>query len=247
MTTITRSPNMTRSPIVKRFAATIKAVDGERAVVAKITTESVDRDGEVLLASGMDATDFLKSPTVFYVHQYDKPVGKCVDIRQASDHVEAKTVFATRPDKHEGEWLPDTLLHLYAEGVINGFSVGFEGVQGRRPTAKDRQRFGDTCKYVYSRWKMHEYSVAPLPANQDALRTAVAKGIVTTAGAKSIMPDINLDGVKTKQRRVIIVPVTMPSPPKIKAVKPRRKRDADKVAKMTADIVAAKLAGKIYI
>ena len=216
----------------KQFTATLTVNDGERSVVASITTNSLDRDGEVLIPQGCDATDFLKSPTVFFNHDYEKPIGRCTDIRREPNSLIAKTRFATKPEDHTGEWLPDTVLSLFQQGVLSGFSVGFVPIESRRPSKKDRTQFGDRVVRVYSKWKLLEYSVAPLPANQDALVTAVSKGLIEPAFAKQLLPEIALP--KKPKRKVFIVV----GPQQIK----RPPVDPQAAIKQTID----KMRGRIY-
>jgi HK97 family phage prohead protease len=192
-------------PICKQFAATLTIGDAEHTVLARISTAGVDRDGEVLVPQGCDATDFNKSPTVFYNHDYTLPVERCEGIRRYEDTIEAKTRFAQRPENHQGPWLPDSVFALLQQGVINGFSVGFVPVEGRHPSKKDQQQFGSKVRYVYSKWKLLEYSIAPLPANQDALVLAASKGIVTANAARQLFPDLTLAPVRAKRRVLIVV------------------------------------------
>lgn len=213
--------------IRKRFVAELGVKLEERSVVASISSISVDRDGDVLIPQGCDASDFLKSPTVFFNHDYNLPVGKCTAIKRSPTQLEATTVFANKPENHTGDWLPDTLLSLFQQGVIHGFSVGFTPIEGRKPTVKDKQLFGDHVQHVYSKWKLLEYSVAPLPANQDALALAVSKGFVTADQIKPYWPEVKL----TRPRVMIVVPHM-----------PTHQRIAD-----TARKHIAKLRGQLYV
>lgn len=192
--------------IRKTFTADLSVADGDRCVTASISTIQVDRDGEVLIPQGCDATEFQRSPTVFYNHDYGLPIGRCESIRRTDNHVEAKTRFAKRPDGHEGEWLADTVFALIQQGVVNGFSVGFIPVEGRHPSKSDRTKMGPKVRYVYSKWKLLEYSVAPLPCNQDALVMAVSKGVVSPHTAKQLFPQFDLEPPRTKRRIHMIVP-----------------------------------------
>jgi HK97 family phage prohead protease len=196
-------------PIRKAFDASLDITGHERTVTARISTMSVDRDGEVLVPQGCDATEFQKSPTVFYNHNYAMPLGRCEAIARKADSIEATTRFALRPEGHVGEWLADTVFSLFQQKVISGFSVGFVPIEGRHPSRKDRETFGQRVRYVFSKWKLLEYSVAPLPANQDALVLAVSKGIVSPAAAHTLFPDIDLPEPRTKRRVMIVVPKTI--------------------------------------
>src|SRR5262245_54306106 len=104
---------------IKAFSSDVTVIDGERAVSAVISTNAVDRDGEVLIPQGMNAKDYQANPVIFFNHNWaawdcdpkDKlPVGKCVALAKDADSISFKMVFAERPANHpEGEeWLPDT-------------------------------------------------------------------------------------------------------------------------------------------
>jgi HK97 family phage prohead protease len=159
----------------------LSAKKGERAVIAKISTISVDRDGDVMLPSGADFTDFAKNPVVLFGHDAGQiPVGKAVALQTRSRDIVAKVLFAERPKEHpeSQEWVPDTLLSLFQQGMLNAFSVGFTIDEEREANRRDKARFGDDVYRVITGWKLVEFSVVPVPANQDALAVAVSKGYV---------------------------------------------------------------------
>jgi|GEM_PF-1521386 len=186
----------------KTFTAEL-ATEG-KTFTATITTNSIDRDGEVLLPEGMITADFDKSGTVFWNHNYNMPIGKSLSLTKSRDAWVSKAMLAARPDDHHGEWFPDTVHSLMKQGIIKGVSVGFKPIEARKPSKKDIELFGDGVKRVYNKWKLLEFSVAPLPANQDALISAVSKGLMTQVQCKSMF---NVD---------------IASPP-AEVVKPRRK------------------------
>lgn len=165
----------------KAFSADVTVNEGERSVTARITTAAVDRDNEVLIPAGCNAKDFQANPVVFLNHSYwTLPVGKCTGIQRDETGITAKTTFAERPKNHpEGqEWVPDTLFSLFQQGVLKGFSVGFIPIEARPATDKDVLDFGAGVRRVFSKWKLLEYSVAPLPCNQEAVAMAVSKGFI---------------------------------------------------------------------
>lgn len=175
--------------IHKAFSADVSVGEGDRSVTAKISTAAVDRDGEVLVPMGCNTKDFEKNPVVFLNHNYfDLPVGKCVAIKRTDEAIVAKTVFAERPADYpaDKEWVPDTLLSLFKQGVVKGFSVGFTPIEVRPATEKDAAKYGKGVNRVFGKWNMLEYSVAPLPANQEAVATAVSKGMLSKESAKGL-------------------------------------------------------------
>lgn len=160
-----------------------KALDpGSRTVEARISTTAVDRDGDVILPSGLDASDYRRNPVVLLQHDPDRIIGKATSLRTTSNAVIATMQFAERPKTLPDavEWMPDTILSLFQQGVLKAFSVGFRVPDGgwRNATDKDIDRFGDGVRQVVTNWQLLEFSVVSIPANQDALAMAVAKGCV---------------------------------------------------------------------
>ena len=149
-----------------------------RTVVARISTTSIDRDGEVLLPSGIDLKDFRKNPVVLLNHdQGGLPIGRALSVKRQSDGIIAEVQFAERPAGHPSsvEWIPDTVFNLFQQGILKAFSVGFIPLEMREPTDKDMKKFGDDVRNVISKWSLLEFSVVNVPANQDALVLQVAK------------------------------------------------------------------------
>jgi hypothetical protein len=173
----------------KAFSADVTAKEGERAVTARISTNVVDRDGEVLLPLGCNWKDFQSNPVLCLQHcYYTLPVGKVVALTRDEKSITAKVIFAERPPTHPAgdEWIPDTLLALYQQKVLNAFSVGFIATETRAATSKDIVNFGDECRRVTSKWKLLELSCVTIGCNQEAVALAVSKGIVSPAMAKDV-------------------------------------------------------------
>lgn len=162
----------------KTLETKLTAEPGERAVVARISTADIDRDGDVVLPNGMDASDFAKNPVVLLQHDSGAlPIGTATELRPTHKAVMGKVAFAERPAAHPPmlEWLPDTVLSLFQQGVLRAFSIGFMILNARPPNRKDIERYGDGVHRVINEWKLLEFSVVAIPANQNALATAVSK------------------------------------------------------------------------
>lgn len=169
----------------KTLTASVAKSDGIK-VDATITTETIDRDGEVLISQGMDASEYKKNPVVFYNHDYAQPIGTITDIRRSEGQIDATIEFAKRPESFEGSYFPEFVESLVDQGIVKGISVGFVPLPGgvRKASTKDKEDYGERVRQVYSKWKLLEVSVAPLPANATALVSAVRKGIVNREDAE---------------------------------------------------------------
>lgn len=162
------------------------AVRTAKGFTATITTEGIDRDGEVLVAEGMVSREFERNPVVLWMHDHTLPIGKVAKIRRMPGSIAADVEFAPRPEGYQGDWFPDYIAGLVGGGVVSAVSVGFMEMDGgtRMPTKADVQKYGDAVRRVFSRWKLLELSVVSVPANADALISAVHKGFVKPDAAK---------------------------------------------------------------
>ena len=177
---------------------------GFKTDVSLITTDDVDRDNEVVLPDGLDLTDFRKSPTVFFNHEYDKPIGKALYVDRVKSGLRAMTRYAKRPDPWDGPWLPDALHSMAQEGIATGKSIGFIPLEMREVNNEDLARRPDwkDAVNIIVRAIMFEFSVAPLPANQNALALAVSKKLVDRATLKMLGRDLP----EPKLTRTIFIP-----------------------------------------
>ena len=169
----------------KTLSASIRKTAGKaRSFTATITTDSVDRDGEVVIPAGMNSKDYERNPVLLYEHDALKPIGKMLKMSRKERSIEAEFALAPRPEGHTGDWLPDTVAALLDFGALNTMSIGFMGTEARPATKADTERFGEGVRRVYGKWKLLEVSVVSIPANQDAIITAVRKGLVSASAVK---------------------------------------------------------------
>jgi hypothetical protein len=160
--------------------ASFDLVPGERADVSLVSVESIDREGDVVLAKGCDLTHFMGNPVVTMAHKYDElPVGKAAWIKHVPGGITAKTIYASKPEGWDGPWLPDAVWSMTREGILKGKSIGFLPTR-IRPPAKEEPQFKNATAVVETSILL-EYAVAPIPVNQDALVQAVAKGLTDEA------------------------------------------------------------------
>jgi len=157
-------------PIYKAFSVVTKAVDVENGIYeAMITTEAPDRTGDIVRATGAQINDYMKNPIVLWAHQYDMPpVAKALSITVMPGQG-LKAVFqfpplGTSPDA-------DTIHKLWAGGFLNATSIGF--IPLIATDIKGADGGGWMPPQDYQSWEMLEFSIVPVPANQDALRLAM--------------------------------------------------------------------------
>ena len=144
---------------------------GNRRVLFTISKEVVDRDGDILRASGCDLTNYLKNKVFLGFHNSrDFPLGKTEDIWIEADRVKAIVYFPTVEElssdpnnASEKAKLVDFTYHCYKTGMLNAVSVGFIPIEW----------IETENGYDILKWELLEFSAVAVPANQDAIAEAV--------------------------------------------------------------------------
>jgi len=181
-----------------------------RDFTARITVETLDRDREVLLPQGMDPTDFQKTGAIFWNHDYDRPIGHGDNLSKGDDFWASDGHIMKRPDDWAGgEFFPDLAWEFITQVPNAGISVGFVETEGRSPSKKDKELYGSALAWTVAKWKLLEWSVAPLQSCVDAVVTAVRSKRVKAETAEVWVPGIRLPS-QTGRMTIILA---LQSPP----------------------------------
>jgi hypothetical protein len=163
-----------------------EVLPGERTDVSWITTEDPDRQNEVVIARGMNDSQFKLNPIVTLQHAYYlPPVGKSLWRKRLKDGpragIKAKTQYPARPaDWEEGKsWPPDVAFALVQADLLRGKSIGFLPTRVHVPDQKERDANSwQQVGLVIDEWLLLEYACTFLPAQQNAVVEAVSKSAV---------------------------------------------------------------------
>lgn len=163
---------------------------GERSDVSWISTQAVDRFHEVVLAGGMDDSQFAANPIVTLNHAYEiPPVGRSLWRKKVRDGsmlgIKAKTMYPARTASwpETEPWMPDRIFALVQAGLVSAKSIGFLPLKIRPPTPAEMQQNGWPGDVVLiESWLLLEYACCWLPANQEAIVEEVSKSLPLPAG-----------------------------------------------------------------
>lgn len=155
----------------KTYVAKAEVDDDERTVTAVISTSAVDREKEVLLPKGADFEQYEKNPVVLWAHDYrEPPIGRALWIKNTRKNITAKVKFAETEKA-------DEVYQLFRGKFLNAFSVGFLPAEdGSHPPTPDEVKKNPDwaeARRIYDKWELLEFSAVPVPANPEALATAV--------------------------------------------------------------------------
>jgi len=154
---------------------TVKAAtQGERIIRFIASDESLDRDGDIVTATGWKLDNYLKNPVVLYGHDYySLPVGKAESViidpaaRQLVIDVSFPAIKDISPEGEPSEHalFVDSVYNLAKLGLLNAVSVGFRGIKVEPILDGDGHYTGR--KFVEQ--ELMELSIVPVPANANAV------------------------------------------------------------------------------
>lgn len=179
-------------PKSKFYDSELKAVDDDEGTfTATITTGAVDRDHEIIIAKGVSFENFLKVPVVMFGHDHHGlPIGKALWVKSArGGKIIAKVKVAPTEFAQE-------VFELIKGGFLSAVSIGFRPIGDKNgpPTEKEIAKNPDMAgaRWVYRESDLLEFSVVNVPANPEALITAVGKGAVSLSKQMSDVLDIDM-------------------------------------------------------
>ena len=200
-----KEKNETRAPMaVERFGCVpeMKMLDRERRQVRHlITSNSIDRAGDIVEPKGADLRSYAKNPVVLadHGHSIRDIIGTASEIKITDRNIESTTEFGSAGMGPEAFALVDARM-------ARAWSIGFrakdyhgvrDGVKGKCKVCRSRfeeamseaeQRGSDPETdglYVrglhFLEWEMLEYSLVAIPMNQDIVTNAIRRGLVEPA------------------------------------------------------------------
>ncbi len=160
--------------IRKLYTAQVKKLD-DATYEAIITTGAVDRDGQIVKPEGIDITNYMRNPVVMYAHDYSAlPVAKTLRIRPEGDTLVAQFQFMPKGIYE----LADAVHGAWDSGFLNATSIGFipkHAVDADGAEIEDASYHA--AQITLDQTELLEFSIVPVPANQEALRRALDVGM----------------------------------------------------------------------
>mgnify|MGYP003393751138 CR=1 FL=1 len=162
---------MVEKRVQKIITTKITPTEGKDRVLEFVgSTETVDRDGEVIKADAWQLGSYNKNPVVQWAHDYQSPpIGKTLSIERRGTDTVFQIQFATS-DEYA---FADTVYKLCKGGYLNATSVGFIPIEYEKA-----KKQGDPSR-TFTKVELLEISIVPVPSNPDALVSARNAGIIT--------------------------------------------------------------------
>ena len=192
----------------KFYTLNPKTIDKEnRTLQAVISTETIDRHGEIVIQKGIDFSEFEKNPVVLNNHNMGMfgetsldPIARVIDITRGDKETLATIQFPTADISPEG----DKQWRLAEGGWKNAWSGGFNVIK------EETQSIDGRSINVLEQTELVELSFVNVGANRETLTKALKSGLIskdyynsyTTHFKKSIDNDVDnntIDNMSDKQ------------------------------------------------
>jgi len=158
--------------------------DGRLRVI--MTTDSVDRHGDILDPGGADLRAFRKSPRVQWAHDYTKPpIARAEDVAREDNSLTCHIAWWQSADADTGHSrFVREVREMYEHNppFLNTWSIGFMPLEWAERTETDVNGNETFAGYHITRWELLELSAVPVPANPDAVSALHEAGIVSHKG-----------------------------------------------------------------
>lgn len=168
-----RDKKLSNEGVLRTFADGVeKSADGSRVLSFTISTEDVDRMGDIISLDGWDLENYQANPVVLWAHQSrDLPIAKAIKIWKHSKKLKASADFVDADMPVVGP-LADAVFQMYSKGFLNATSVGM--LPKKWAWSEDPARpYG----IDFSEHELLEFSAVPIPANPKALLGGKSAGI----------------------------------------------------------------------
>ena len=167
-----------------------KDAGGAGAMTFVISSEEVDRHGDVVSAAGWQLAAYRQNPVFLWAHDYTRPViGRAAAVWPEPGLLLARMEFA--PTDFAAE-----VAALYRNGYQQGVSVGFKPL---RYAERRQESTGAFLGIRFLEQELLEVSAVPVPANRQALRRAMEQSprvgdYLCRASGLGLDPDV-ADGI----------------------------------------------------
>ncbi len=158
------------APLRKQWPCSVKSAGtdpetGQERFEFVASTETVDREGDIIEVSGWELDAYRKNPVVLFGHDYGSlPVGKASKVGIKSNALMTTIEFVTAEQNPDGH----RVYQLVAGGFLKSVSVGFRPLE---------YVYNETHNgYDFKRQELLEISIVPVPANAEALVAAHIDG-----------------------------------------------------------------------
>ncbi len=194
----------------------VRSVDAEQRVIEGIaTTPTVDRVGDVIDPLG---ASFAEDLPLLWQHRHDQPVGRVKFGKPTKDGIPFTASIPHVPMPGALQARVDEAWDSVRAGLVRAVSIGFRAL-------KDGVESMKGGGYLFKRTEIMELSLVTIPANSDAVITAIK------AFDQKHLPASGQEGVEGEPPASVEAETKRPEAVYLNPPKPARKHQIIKVLK----------------
>lgn len=144
----------------------------QRVIERVVTTETPDRDGDIVRAKGIDNSEYRNEPVVLFAHDRGNlPVGRSLKEWIDNDVVGWKSWDLYFDNDIDTTGRSDVVFRMVKSGAMRGCSIGFLPLDSKYDHSEDERKKLGLGRYgvEYRKIRKLEHSACSVPANQEAL------------------------------------------------------------------------------
>jgi hypothetical protein len=166
------APEAASSLVVKSNPSLVSSIEGSRRLLWTISTENVDRMGDVIKVSGWKLENYEKGGSVLWAHNPSMlPVAKPVKTYVEGNVLKSLAEYATIDENP----FADSVYKLAKGGFLRGSSIGMRPIKYQLDAARASEEHPYPVMFLEQ--ELLEWSHTPIPANPEALLSAKSIGI----------------------------------------------------------------------
>jgi len=159
-------------PISKMYDCELKDFsERERAFTATASTETPDRDKDILRANGWKLKNYRKNPVVLWGHDANAlPIAKAKEVKVDNGKLIFRPQFATA----EQNPFAEQVFQMFKAGFLRAFSVRFDPIEWTDIKQDDDDKTNNIFYRTprdYTSQELLEISAVNIPANPEALKS----------------------------------------------------------------------------
>lgn len=220
----------------------------ERVIPWTVSTQVRDRDGDVIVQSGINLKLFRKNPVVLWAHDYRQPpIGRALDIWTDDGRNGPRLRMLKQFTSEEENPFGFMIYRLAKAGYLKAASIGF--VPTKFEIDQEAQAEG-RIGYKFLKTDLLESSVVPVPSNPLALQEAKSVHEIDltpmVAWAEEILDQGESAGLTIKRKTIEVVrEIIVEKPIQViveRAIEPAPPKSVEAVAARKYDPAAVKKA-----
>lgn len=140
----------------------------DRHIKFTISTDGVDRAGDVIHQMGWYLDNYLKNPVVLWNHCTEQVIGKCIQIGIEDGDLKATVEFIPESNPWMGRQA-EGIYQMCKQGFLSATSVGFFPIELAETTDQDRGAYTREPGVDIYAAELTEFSIVTKPCNPEAL------------------------------------------------------------------------------